>query len=119
MGVVDPEGSIGKVILAVMLACVASWAGIIVLLVRIIASPGDPIAEYVLLGWMGLTVVLVATLAGTSLAARAGTGTAWLRIALVIILAPASPLLAAGVYVWRRTQPFRQSRVHRRRMAAR
>ena len=117
MGAVDPKGGIGQVILAVILGCVASWAGLIVLLVLISTSSGNHVAEIVLLGWMALTVALVAALVGTPLAARVGTG--WQRIVLVIMLVPALPLLAVGLYVWKRTQPFRQSRADRRRMAAR
>lgn len=117
MGPVDPKGTIGKVILAGMLACVASWAGLIVLLVRIITSPGDHhLAASVLLAWAALTAVLVATPVGTRLVPRAGSG--WQRVVVTVVLAPAVPLIAAGIYVWQRTQPFRQSRADRRRMAA-
>jgi hypothetical protein len=51
---------VGQVILAGMLACVASWAGLIVLLVLIITSPGNHLVEGVLLGWVALTVVFAA-----------------------------------------------------------
>jgi hypothetical protein len=102
---------LGQIMLAGMLACVASWAGLIVLLVLIITSPGNHLAEGVLLGWVALAVVCAALLEiGESLLGRwAGTG--WQQIVLI----PPLPLIIAGIYVWRLTAPFRQSRADRRR----
>jgi hypothetical protein len=102
---------LGLIILAGMLACVASWAGLIVLLVLIITAPGNHLAEGVLLGWMAVTVVFAAIpeTGISSLGAWAGTG--WRRI----VLTPALPLILAGIYVVRRTAPFRQSCADRRR----
>jgi hypothetical protein len=102
---------VGQVILAGMLACVASWAGLIVLLVLIITSPGNHLVEGVLLGWVALTVVFAAvpSIAESSLGGWAGNG--WQRT----VLAPALPLILAGIYVVRLTAPFRQSRADRRR----
>jgi hypothetical protein len=114
MGPIDPEGTIGKVILAGVLACVASWAGLIVLLVRIITPPGDHVAAGVLLVWAALSTALMAT---TQVVPLEGSG--WPRVFWTVVLAPAVPLIAAGVYAWRWTRPLRQSRADRRRMAAR
>lgn len=61
MGSIDPKGTIGKVILAGMLACVAAWAGLIVLLAQIITSPGGDVAAGALLVWAALTAVLLCT----------------------------------------------------------
>jgi hypothetical protein len=113
MGPIDPKGTIGKVILAGMLTCVASWAGLIVLLVRIITSPGDYVAVGVLLAWAALTAVILAT------RRVPWDGSDWRSVVVTVVLAPAAPLIAAGIYVWQRTQPFRQSRANRARMAAR
>lgn len=105
---------IGRIILAGMFACVACvalWAGLIVLLVLIITSPGNYLAEGVLLGWVALMVVFALLEIGESSLGRwAGTG--WQPR---IFLTPALPLIIAGIYVWRLTAPFRQSRADRRR----
>jgi chromate transport protein ChrA len=100
---------IGGVIVAGMLACAASWAALIVLLVLVITSPADRLAEDVLLGWLALTVVLVATQSRTTLAKWPRTG--WYGI----VLAPAFPLIVAGIYAWQLSRPIRQSRADRRR----
>jgi hypothetical protein len=113
MGPIDPKGTIAKLILAGMLACVASWAGLIVLLVWISMSPGNYVAAGVLLAWAALTAVVVATGAGTRFVPLADSG--WQGV----VLAPAVLPIVAGIYVWQRTQPFRQSRADRRRLAGR
>jgi hypothetical protein len=98
---------LGQVILAGMLACVASWAALIVLLVLIITSPGNHLAEGVLLGWVALAVIFAALpqIAESSLG-EWWAGTGWRRI----IVTPALPLILAGICVWRHTARFRQSR---------
>ena len=103
---------LGQIILAGMLACVASWAGLIVLLVLIITSPGNHLAEGVLLGWVALAVIFAAVPEiGESSLGGWWAGMGWQRI----VLTPALPLILAGIYVWRHTAPFRQSRTDRRR----
>ena len=113
MGPVDPKGTIGKLFLAGLLACVGSWAGFIVLLLRVIRSPGDHVALGVLIAWAALAAVLVATVQLVP-----WVGFSWVRVVDTVVLAPAAPLIAAVTYVWTHSQPFRQSRAHRRRMAA-
>ena len=97
---------LGQVILALILAVVASWAGVIVLLVLTITSPGDHIAEGVLLGWVVLAVVTAA--ARQVAESSSGAGWKW------IVATPALPLILAGIYVVRRTAPLRQRRRLRR-----
>jgi hypothetical protein len=97
---------LGQIILAGTLACVASWAGLIVLLVLIITSPRNHLGAGALLGRVALAVVFAAVpeIGESSLGKWAGSG--WRRI----VLTSALPLMLGGIYVWRHTAPFRQSR---------
>jgi hypothetical protein len=97
-------------ILAVVLAFAASWAGVIVLLVLSVTSPGSRLAEGLLLVW---AVLAAGCLVGFAIG-RLSLDEFFSAWRWRIVLAPTLPLILAGVGFMRLTSPRRQRRAVRR-----
>lgn len=97
-----------EAILAGLFACVASWAGMIFLLVLTIRSPGDHLAEGLLLAWVAL---VMACYVAQEIGGSSGIGQVWW---LGILLVPGLPLILPAIWLMHRTAPLRQRRRQRR-----